>query len=96
MAPEWIYLLKVNVGIALFYAFYKLFCCKDTFFQWRRMALLSFLVIFLQEPRQTEGFAMRETPPSPLGRRQKRTVFSKKRAFLRGDLTFFSLRVIII
>ena len=23
MAPEWIYLLKANVGIALFYAFYK-------------------------------------------------------------------------
>ena len=50
MAPEWIYLLKVNVGIALFYAFYKLFCCKDTFFQWRRMALLSFLVISFVYP----------------------------------------------
>ena len=45
MAPEWIYLLKVNVGIALFYAFYKLFCQRDTFFQWRRLALLSFLGI---------------------------------------------------
>ena len=43
MAPEWIYLLKVNVGIALFYAFYKLLCQRDTFFQWRRYALLSFL-----------------------------------------------------
>ena len=43
MAPEWIYLLKANVGIALFYAFYKLFCQRDTFFQWRRFALLSFL-----------------------------------------------------
>ena len=50
MAPEWIYLLKVNVGIVLFYAFYKLFCCKDTFFQWRRMALLSFLVISFVYP----------------------------------------------
>ena len=45
MTPEWIYLLKVNVGIALFYGFYKLFCCKDTFFRWRRIALLSFLVV---------------------------------------------------
>ena len=45
MAPEWIYLLKANVGIALFYAFYKLFCQRDTFFQWRRFALLSFLGI---------------------------------------------------
>ena len=34
-APELIYMLKVNIGIALFYAFYKLFCCRDTFFQWR-------------------------------------------------------------
>ena len=50
MAPEWIYLLKVNVGIVLFYAFYKLFCCKDTFFQWRRIALLSFLVISFVYP----------------------------------------------
>ena len=43
MALEWIYLLKVNAGIALFYAFYKLFCQRDTFFLWRRFALLSFL-----------------------------------------------------
>ena len=45
MAPEWIYLRKANVGIALFYAFYKLFCQRDTFFQWRRFTLLSFLGI---------------------------------------------------
>ncbi|MBQ8520705.1 MAG: M56 family metallopeptidase [Bacteroides sp.] len=50
MAPEWIYLLKVNVGIALFYAFYKLFCCRDTFFQWRRVALLSFLAVSFLYP----------------------------------------------
>ena len=50
MAPEWIYLLKVNVGIALFYAFYKLFCCRDTFFHWRRVVLLSFLGISFLYP----------------------------------------------
>ena len=50
MAPEWIYLLKANVGIALFYAFYKLFCQRDTFFQWRRFALLSFLGISFTYP----------------------------------------------
>jgi len=50
MAPEWIYLLKVNVGITLFYAFYKLFCQRDTFFQWRRYALLSFLGISILYP----------------------------------------------
>lgn len=42
MAPEWIYLLKVNVAIALFYAFYKLFCQRDTFFKWRRYVMLGF------------------------------------------------------
>ena len=46
MAPEWIYLLKVNAGIILFYACYKLFCQWDTFFAWRRTALLVFLAIF--------------------------------------------------
>ena len=50
MALEWIYLLKVNAGIALFYAFYKLFCQRDTFFQWHRIALLSFLGISFLYP----------------------------------------------
>ena len=50
MALEWIYLLKVNAGIALFYAFYKLFCQRDTFFKWRRIALLSFLSISFLYP----------------------------------------------
>ena len=50
MALEWIYLLKVNAGIALFYAFYKLFCQRDTFFQWRRITLLSFLAISFVYP----------------------------------------------
>jgi len=43
MALEWIYLLKVNVGITLFYAFYKLFFQRDTFFRWRRISLLAFI-----------------------------------------------------
>ena len=34
------YFLKVNVAIVLFYAFYRLFFYKDTFFGWRRTALL--------------------------------------------------------
>lgn len=50
MTPELIYMLKVNAGFALFYAFYKLFCCRDTFFQWRRMALLSFLTVSFLYP----------------------------------------------
>ena len=50
MALEWIYLLKVNVGIALFYAFYKLFCQRDTFFRWRRISLLAFIAISFLYP----------------------------------------------
>ena len=38
MTPELAYFLKINVAIALFYAFYRLFFHKDTFFHWRRMA----------------------------------------------------------
>ena len=39
------YFLKINVAIALFYAFYRLFFYKDTFFTWRRAALLCFFPI---------------------------------------------------
>ena len=39
------YFLKINVAIALFYAFYRLFFYKDTFFTWRRAALLCFFTI---------------------------------------------------
>lgn len=45
MSPELAYLLKVNVGIVLFYAFYRLFFYKDTFFQLRRALLLSLFSI---------------------------------------------------
>ena len=39
------YFLKINVAIALFYAFYRLFFYKDTFFTWRRAALLCFFAV---------------------------------------------------
>ncbi|MCD8182519.1 MAG: hypothetical protein LUE99_04830 [Bacteroides sp.] len=39
------YFLKVNVAIVLFYAFYRPFFYKDTFFGWRRTALLCFFAI---------------------------------------------------
>lgn len=44
------YFLKVNVAIALFYAFYRLFFHKDTFFGWRRTAMLSFFVLSAAVP----------------------------------------------
>lgn len=61
-APELIYMLKVNIGIALFYAFYKLFCCRDTFFQWRRIALLSFLALSFLYPLMDMQAWMKEQP----------------------------------
>ena len=45
MTPELAYFLKVNVALAIFYAFYRLFFYKDTFFQWRRATLLCFFAI---------------------------------------------------
>lgn len=50
MNPELIYFLKINAGIALFYAFYRLFFYKDTFFHWRRIALLGFFILSLVYP----------------------------------------------
>ena len=50
MSPIILYFLKVNIAIALFYAFYRLFFYKDTFFQWRRIVLLSFLAISFLYP----------------------------------------------
>ncbi len=50
MTPEVAYFLKVNVAIALFYAFYRLFFHRDTFLQWRRAALLGFLAVSLLHP----------------------------------------------
>ena len=40
-----VYFLKVNVAIALFYAFYRLFFYKDTFFAWRRTVLMCFFAV---------------------------------------------------
>ena len=45
-----IYLLKVNIAIALFYAFYKLLLGRDTFFAWRRAALFAFIVLSIAIP----------------------------------------------
>ena len=50
MNPELTYFIKVNVAIALFYAFYRLFFYKDTFFYWRRTVLLCFFVVSLLYP----------------------------------------------
>ena len=50
MTPEFAYLLKVNVAFVLFYAFYRLFFYKDTFFKLRRALLLAFFGLALFYP----------------------------------------------
>lgn len=50
MTPEFAYLLKVNVAFVLFYAFYRLFFYKDTFFKLRRAILLVFFGLALFYP----------------------------------------------
>ena len=50
MTPEFVYLLKVNVAFVLFYAFYRLFFYKDTFFKLRRAILLAFFGLALFYP----------------------------------------------
>lgn len=50
MSHELAFFLKVNIAIALFYAFYRLFFYKDTFFKWRRIVLLCFFGISLLYP----------------------------------------------
>ena len=44
------YLLKVNIALILFYAFYKLFLSSDTFFTWRRITLLAVLSVSIILP----------------------------------------------
>lgn len=50
MSTEIAYFLKINVAIALFYAFYRLFFHKDTFFLWRRITLICFFIVSLLYP----------------------------------------------
>ena len=45
-----IYLLKVNIAIALFYGLYRLFFQKDTFFQWKRIFMLGLIFLSLIYP----------------------------------------------
>jgi len=45
-----IYLLKVNIAIVLFYGIYRLLFQQDTFFQWKRIALLAVIFISFLYP----------------------------------------------
>ncbi|MDR0543499.1 MAG: M56 family metallopeptidase [Dysgonamonadaceae bacterium] len=45
-----VYILKVNVAVILFYGFYRLLFQQDTFFRWKRIALLVILFISVLYP----------------------------------------------
>ena len=45
-----IYLLKVNIAIVLFYSVYRMLFQQDTFFQWKRIALLAIVFISFLYP----------------------------------------------
>ena len=50
MNPIFIYFLKVNIAIALFYLFYRLFFAGDTFWKTRRIYLISSIFISFVYP----------------------------------------------
>lgn len=65
MTPGQVYFLEANLGIVLFYAFYRLLCVRDTFFVGRRIALLSFVAASFVLPfvgMEWSSFSMTESP----------------------------------
>lgn len=63
LAPEIVYFLKVNAAFALFYAFYRLFFYKDTFFKLRRTILLAFFALAFLYPLMNFQEWVKEQPP---------------------------------
>lgn len=58
-----IYFLKVNGAFVLFYAFYRLFFYKDTFFKLRRALLLAFFALAFLYPLMNLQEWVKEQPP---------------------------------
>ncbi|WP_106830338.1 M56 family metallopeptidase [Parabacteroides pacaensis] len=63
MTLEMAYFLKVNLAIALFYVFYRLFFYKDTFFRLRRSLLLAFFALAFLYPLLNIQEWIREQEP---------------------------------
>lgn len=63
LAPEVVYFLKVNAAFALFYAFYRLFFYKDTFFKLRRTILMAFFALAFLYPLMNFQEWVKEQPP---------------------------------
>lgn len=50
MEPLYVYFIKVNVAVAVFYVFYRILFNKDTFFEIRRFCLMTILGLSLLYP----------------------------------------------
>ena len=50
MDATFIYFLKANIALALFYAFYRLLFVQDTFFKGRRTVLILFWIFAFSYP----------------------------------------------
>ncbi len=60
---ELTYFLKINLALALFYAFYRLCCTRDTFFRLRRFTLLAFwMVAWLYPLISLQGWMEQQEP----------------------------------
>lgn len=57
-----IYLLKVNILLALFYGFYRLLFVRDTFFVWHRVVLMLSVCVALSIPLADIGWWMSSHP----------------------------------
>ncbi|MDR1203623.1 MAG: M56 family metallopeptidase [Tannerellaceae bacterium] len=63
MSPEFAYFIKVNIALMLFYAFYRLFFYKDTFFKLRRTILLIFFGLAFLYPLMNLQEWMKDKEP---------------------------------
>ena len=57
------YLIKANVVLAVLFGFYQLISAGDTFFKWRRVALLTIYVLSLLLPTIDLSVLVNETAP---------------------------------
>lgn len=63
LTPCLAYFIKVNIALGLFFAFYRLFFSKDTFFKLRRFLLLSFFALAFLYPLFDIQEWIKEQPP---------------------------------
>ena len=84
MYPEFIYFLKVNIALVLFYAFYRLFFYSDTFFNLRRGMLQIFLLMAVLYPLLDISGWVKEYKPVKLAGNYRTGPLFKRHIFFYG------------